>query len=440
MIERQRNKRDLLPFAGAAVCFSAAFLISLATPVHANTLGTLSIPSANLSEESQSDVSAAILGTSSAHASVVANRTVKLQRGDTLGRLLAREGISADQRDSALKALSDLYDVSKLKAGDEIEFSMRASLDGATPAQLVALHLRTAHDQLLTVVAGADGVFHRIGKRNNDTQSANVSVGVTTRRGSIKHDLMSDLVAANIPQGVAEDVVAAFTYDPEVPSKPSSGSRFTVVYETAKAMTGGATYTMRYAELSVFGQQHRVYRYETNDGTVAFMEEDGRGVAPFQLGAPVHDARMTSPWGWRVHPVLKVRKFHKGIDFAAPKGTPIYAAEDGVIQTIGWRGNYGRFIKIAHNERVATTYGHMSGFAKGLHQGSKVKKGQVIAYIGSSGLSTGNHLYYEVLVDNKQVDPSRPGIMLQVNLDGSSLVRFRTYVAQISQAMDQDQP
>jgi len=224
-----------------------------------------------------------------------------------------------------------------------------------------------------------------------------------------------------------------------VPSKPSNGSHFTVVYETARGKTG-ATHIMRYAELSVFGQQHRVYRYETNDGTVAFMEEDGRGVAPFELGAPVHNARMTSPWGWRVHPVLKVRKFHKGIDFAAPKGTPIYAAEDGVIQTIGWRGNYGRFIKIAHNERVATTYGHMSGFAKGLHQGSRVKKGQVIAYIGSSGLSTGNHLYYEVLVDNKQVDPARPDIMLEVNLDGSSLVRFRTYVAQMSQVVNQDQP
>lgn len=439
MIDRRKNKRDVLPLASAAVCFSVAFLVSYASPVQANTLGTLSIPSANLLEEGQSDVSAAILGSSSAHANVVANRTVKLQQGDTLERVLTREGISADQRDGALKALSDLYDISKLKAGDEIEFSMRASLDG-TAAQLVALHLRTAHDQLLTVVAGADGVFHRVGKRNSSTQSADVSVGVTTRRGSVKRDLMSDLVAANVPQSVAEDVVAAFTYDPEVPSKPSNGSRFTVVYETAKASTGGASYTMRYAELSVFGQQHRVYRYETNDGTVAFMEEDGRGVTPFQLGAPVHDARMTSPWGWRVHPVLKVRKFHKGIDFAAPKGTPIYAAEDGVIETIGWRGNYGRFIKVVHNERVATTYGHMSGFAKGLHQGSRVKKGQVIAYIGSSGLSTGNHLYYEVLVDNKQVDPSRPGIMLEVNLDGSSLVRFRTYVAQISQVVDQDQP
>ncbi|HEY4343232.1 MAG TPA: M23 family metallopeptidase [Parvibaculum sp.] len=439
MKQRQKNKRDLLPILGATVCFSAAILISYATPAHANTLGTLSIPSASAPAD-QGDVSAAILGSSSGHLNVVANRTVKLQAGDTLERVLTREGIAADQRDGAMKALADLYDTSKLKAGDEVEFSMRAGIEGTPGAQLVAVHLRTEHNQVLTVVAGADGAFHRLGRNIGKAaaRSESVSIGVTTRHGTVKRGLMSDLVAANIPQSVADDVVAAFTYDSDIPSKPSSGSQFTVVYETAKSKAGAA-HVMRYAELSVFGQQHRVYRYETNDGTVAFMEEDGRGVAPFRLGAPVHDAKMTSPWGWRVHPVLKVRKFHKGIDFAAPKGTPIYAAEDGVIETIGWRGNYGRFLKIVHNERVATTYGHMSGFAKGLHEGSKVKKGQVVAYIGRSGMSTGNHLYYEVLIDNKQVDPSRSDIMLQVNLDGSSLVRFRTYVAQMSQATNEPQ-
>ncbi|MCE9649254.1 MAG: M23 family metallopeptidase [Parvibaculum sp.] len=434
MKRRHKNKHDLLPFIGATLCFSAAILLSQAGPARANTLGTLSIPSANLSNDDQSDLSAATLGSASARHDVVANRTVKLQAGDTLESVLAREGIPADQRDDALKALSDLYDISKLKAGDEIEFSMRASVGDTTGARLVALHLRTEHNQVLTVVAGADGAFHR--RTQPVVRNDNVSIGVTARSGILKRDLMSDLVAADIPQTVAEDVAAAFTYDPEIPTNPSSGSKFTVVYETARSKSGAA-HIMRYAELSIHGQQHRVYRYETNDGTVAFMEESGRGVAPFQLGAPIHDAKMTSPWGWRVHPVLKVRKFHKGIDFAAPKGTPIYAAEDGVIETIGWRGNYGRFLKIVHNERVATTYGHMSGFAKGLHEGSKVKKGQVVAYVGRSGMSTGNHLYYEVLVDNKQVDPSRSDIMLQVNLDGSSLVRFRTYVAQMSQAAAQ---
>lgn len=427
-----------LPAIGAVLCFSF-LILSNVSPLQANTLGTLSIPSSSVQVDGHDDVSAAILNSSSMRIGVVANRTVKLQRGDTLESVLARAGVAADQRKAALKALGDLFDVSRIKAGGEIVFSMKAAAGGTSPAQLVALHVRTGPGQDLTVVAGADGVFHRLGERGKDiARDAGVSIGVTTRNGAVTHGLMQDLLAANVPQAVAGDVVAAFTFDPDIPSKPSRGSKFTVVYETASAGSGAAAQqVLRYAELSVYGQQHRIYRYETNEGSVAFMEENGRGVMPIHLGSPVRSARMTSPWGWRVHPVLKVRKFHKGVDFAAPKGTPVYAAEDGVVETVGWRGNYGRYVKISHNERVATAYAHLSAFAKGLHSGSKVKKGQVIAYIGASGLATGNHLYYEVLVDNQQVDPIGNNIMLQVNLDGSSLVRFKTYVAQVSQATPQ---
>jgi murein DD-endopeptidase MepM/ murein hydrolase activator NlpD len=430
------SKRKLSPLAGAALCSS--FLVFFATPSSANTLGTLSIPSANVpAADTDGDASAAMLNTASLKAAVVANRTVKMLPGDTLTSLLAREGISEDQRGAAVKALSDLFDASTLKAGDAVEFSMRAAAD-ASAAQLVALHVITGSAQDLTIVAGSDGVFHPIGKHFAQTPDRKWSVVVTERKGTIKHALMADLVSAHVPQNVADDVAAAFTYDPDIPAHPAKGSVFNVVYETASAGRAvRAEHVLRYASLSVDGQEHRVYRYETKQGTVAFMEENGRGVTPLHLASPVRDARMTSPWGWRVHPVLKVRKFHKGVDFAAPKGTPVYAAEDGVIETMGWRGNYGRYVKLDHNERVATAYAHLAGFAKGLHRGSKVNRGDVIAYIGASGLATGNHLYYEVLVDNKQVDPLRPDIMVQVNLDGSALIQFKTYVAQVSQETTQ---
>lgn len=429
-------KRHISPFAGAALCFSCLLFVS--TQSHANTLGTLSIPSAILpADQSGDEASAAILNSASLHSAVVASRTVRLLPGDTLESLLAREGVAEDQRKAALKALADLFDASTLKAGDAVEFSMRAAADAAA-AQLVALHVMTGNAQDLTIVAGSDGAFHPLGKHFAQTQDKKWSVVVTERKGIVKHGLTADLVAAHVPPSVANDVATAFTYDPDIPTHPSRGSAFSVVYETASAGRAvKAQHVLRYAALSVDGQDHRVYRYETRDGTVAFMEENGRGVTPFRLASPVRDARMTSPWGWRIHPVLKVRKFHKGVDFAAPKGTPVYAAEDGVIETMGWRGNYGRYVKLDHNERVATAYAHLASFAKGLHRGSKVKRGDVIAYIGASGLATGNHLYYEVLVDNKQVDPTSPDIMVQVNLDGSALVRFKTYVAQMSQETTQ---
>lgn len=431
MTEREK-KRDLLPVIGAVLCSSAFFLAS-APLAHANTLGTLSIPAGDVSSDTEGDVSAAILNSSASRLGVVANRTVTLARGDTLSKVLLREGISKDQREAALRALGDFIDVEKLAAGSRIEFSVR----GTDPArrQLVALHVQTGAAKDLTVVAGNDGKFHPLGDRQ--AAAKDWAVGVTTRNGHVTHDFRKDLIAAKIPASVADDVIAAFSYDPDVPAMPSRGAKFTVVYETTSpGAASSATHVMRYAQLSVYGQEHRVYRYETGTGAVAFVEESGRGYMPLELGSPVRNARMTSPWGWRIHPVLKVRKFHKGVDYAAPKGTPVYAAEDGVIEDLGWRGNYGRYVRVRHNDRVETAYAHLSKFATGLRPGSRVKKGQVIAYIGASGLATGNHLYYEVLVDKKQVDPLQ-NVMVQVNLDGGSLARFKTYVAQLSQAAGQ---
>lgn len=417
-----------------ALSLAVLLLASAITVADANTLGTLSIQSD--SDALQSGDNDAIFNAASASHEVTANRTLALQPGDTLAGILTREGIAADQRDAALKALGDLYDLDDVKPGDQIELSMRASLDGTQATRLVALQFRPAYKDDIAIVAGADGAFHRLGaaaQRNVKT----ATLGITTRQGFIKTSLIPDLIAAHVPASVAHDVAAAFTYDPQIPAKPAKGSKFTVVFETAHKLgkaSAGLSHVMRYADLVTDGQSHRVYRYETNDGKVAFMEETGRGVLPIELAAPVRNARVSSPYGWRIHPVLKVRKFHNGIDFAAAKGTPIYAAEDGVVQTIGWHGNYGRFLKIVHNAHIATTYGHMSGFAKGLHVGSHVKKGQIVAYIGSSGLSTGNHLYFEVLVDNKHVDPAQASVALDVNLDGNSLVRFRTYVASLNEA------
>ncbi len=431
-----RSSRPNLRHLTHALSLTALLLVAAISGAHANTLGTLSIQSDGDTSADQSNDNDAAFNAAAVSNEITANRTLALQPGDTLVGILTREGITVDQRDAALKALGELYDLDEVKPGDQIELSMRASLDGSQATRLVALQFRPAYKGDIAIVAGSDGAFHRLGSAvRPNTKTA--TLGITTRQGIIKTSLIPDLIAAQVPVSVAHDVATAFTYDPETSTTPVAGAKFTVVFETTHKTgkaSSGLSHVMRYADLVTDGQSHRVYRYETNGGKVAFMEETGRGVVPVELAAPVHNARMTSPFGWRIHPVLKVRKFHNGIDFAAPKGTPIYAAEDGVIQTIGWRGNYGRYIKIIHNDHIATTYGHMSGYAKGLHAGSHVKKGQVIAYVGSSGLSTGNHLYFEVLVDNKHVDPSQTSVAFNVNLDGSSLVRFRTYVASLSEA------
>ncbi|PKP79040.1 MAG: hypothetical protein CVT81_00855 [Alphaproteobacteria bacterium HGW-Alphaproteobacteria-3] len=146
---------------------------------------------------------------------------------------------------------------------------------------------------------------------------------------------------------------------------------------------------------------------------------------PLHFGAPIDvtKARMTSGYGWRVHPVLKTRKMHKGVDYAAAKGTPVYATEDGIVGIAAWRGNYGKLVTVKHSETIETYYAHLSGFAPGVRAGAGVRKGDVIGYVGMTGLATGNHLYYEVAVDDVRVDPLAQDLNAQVNVLAAAVKR-----------------
>jgi murein DD-endopeptidase MepM/ murein hydrolase activator NlpD len=133
------------------------------------------------------------------------------------------------------------------------------------------------------------------------------------------------------------------------------------------------------------------------------------------LETPVDDPHITSPYGWRVHPILKRRRFHKGVDYGAPEGTPVHAAEDGVVESMGRRGHYGLYLRIRHCGTVETAYAHLAAFATGLHIGSVVSRGEVVASVGRTGWATGPHLYYEVIVDGHRVNPDKPGLRVPVN-------------------------
>jgi murein DD-endopeptidase MepM/ murein hydrolase activator NlpD len=234
---------------------------------------------------------------------------------------------------------------------------------------------------------------------------------------------------------VVDEVLAAFAYAPSMPVGAAHGSLFNVVYETPEGPAGalGAA-RLRYASLLDQGEEYRVYRYPMKGGDVAFLEPNGRGVVPLHLDPPIPDAEITSPWGWRIHPVLGVLKFHNGVDFGAPSGTPVRASADGVVEMSGWRGNYGRYVLLRHSERVETAYAHLSRFARALRRGSRVRRGEIIAYAGRSGLATGPHLYYEVLIDRQQVDPEREDLVLPIQLAGRSLSHFQSYIEQVALA------
>lgn len=190
-----------------------------------------------------------------------------------------------------------------------------------------------------------------------------------------------------------------------------------------------------YAHLHSRGENYTIYKYSPTGKTadLQFFFEDGASIKHNKLRHPVNVVRISSPYGYRKnHPVLNCSKMHKGVDFAASIGTPIYAAGHGIISFIGWKSGYGRFIIINHDNILSTAYAHASQFARGLKRGATVKQGEIIAYVGKSGRATGPHLHYEVRINGKQVNPMQFKSKPQIKLSGEKLTNFRTYQRQIN--------
>ncbi|MFP4313934.1 MAG: M23 family metallopeptidase, partial [Alphaproteobacteria bacterium] len=159
----------------------------------------------------------------------------------------------------------------------------------------------------------------------------------------------------------------------------------------------------------------------------------GQSIKKTLMKTPVDGARMSSKFGMRRHPILGYNKMHKGVDFAAPLGTPIYAAGDGVLEKVGRNGGYGNYMRIRHTNGLKTAYAHLHKFAKGMSVGKRVKQGQVIGYIGSTGRSTGPHLHYEVILNGKQVNPNRVDLPIGDSLKGKDLDNFKRYISKYDQ-------
>ncbi len=349
--------------------------------------------------------------------------TLVAHQGDELADLLLSSGVRESQVFAAMDGLHDFLEGEGLQPGDQLHLVVRR--EGPEAGRLTALSIFDTHNQSWTVIGRDDDTFEASPRPwNFATESLS---------GVVSGPLLGSLRAAGVPPAVAEETVDAFALDPDIPAKPAAGAPFEVVYQTVRSDDPDVpTAMLRCATIRADGRLHSIYRYPMVGGRIAFLEPDGKGVAPLSLGAPIKDARITSPYGWRIHPVLHKRLFHKGVDFGAPTGTAIYAAQDGVVESVGWRGNYGRYIRVKHSDRVSTAYAHMSRFARHIKVGTHVHRGQVIGYVGATGLATGPHLYFEVLIDHRQVNPESPDLSVPVVLSGTSLKRFETFVRRVT--------
>ena len=254
---------------------------------------------------------------------------------------------------------------------------------------------------------GGNAALRRYGVRPGREHLGDTSRLQARRRHSQRSAKPRAASANDIPDPALAEYIRVMGFSVDFQREIRRGDAFELLYEQQiDQITGDVIGTeLHYAGLMLSGKQLGFYRYDHDGSRVGWYDRDGNSAARTLIRTPISGARLSSSYGMRKHPISGYNKMHKGVDFAAPSGTPIIAAGSGVITKSGWLGAYGRYVSIRHNGTYSTAYAHMSRIARGITPGARVEQGQIIGYVGSSGRSTGPHLHYEILVNNRKVNP-----------------------------------
>lgn len=351
---------------------------------------------------------------------VVEEKTFALRAGQTIQGLLQAAGTVGEDANAIAKEIKSVFDMRRLKAGQEVTLKVRRDGD---ITQLLGLTFSAGSAKEIKVARTKTGAF--------DAKAVNVPTTLKklVANGEVNSSLYEAASAVGMPRGVMTDVMKIFAHKVDFQRDVHKGDKFHVLYEqnvTAKGDAVGDGQVI-FAAIETAGKINRLYRYEFDKGQFDYFDEQGRTAKRGLLRTPVNAARMSSGFGVRRHPILGYSKMHTGVDFAAPTGTPIFAAGDGVVVKAGFNGSYGRYVQIRHNGRLQTAYAHMSRIADKLTPGSRVKQGQVIAYVGTSGRSTGPHLHYEVIIDGRKVNPMSVDVPTGRSLNKTEMANFKRW-------------
>lgn len=357
----------------------------------------------------------------------------KIRSGDTLAVLLRRAGVPGQEAEAAIRAFKDVYDPKRLRIGQTIDVQFEATLSAGTtePKSKAERFLGFAFSpnkrKDVLVSRTDEGVFQA------DEVKKKLKAQPVRIKGQIDSSLFLAGSKAGLPISALTELVRIYSWDVDFQRDIRKGDQFEVLYEEVRDETGSFVEVgkIKYAALTLSGDKKPLYWFKTDDGLDDYFDDTGRGAKKALMRTPIDGARLSSGFGKRRHPILGYNKLHKGVDFAAPRGTPIYAAGDGVVEVAGRKGSFGKYVRIRHNGSYKTAYAHMKGFGRGIRSGKRVRQGQVIGYVGTTGRSTGPHLHYEVHKNGRAVNPMRVKMPSGKKLKGQELDRFMTAKLQI---------
>ena len=244
---------------------------------------------------------------------------------------------------------------------------------------------------------------------------------------TISSSLYQDGKKAGLPLTVLAEVIRLYSFDIDFQRDIKKDTIFEILYETlVNVKRNTIEYgDIEYINLKIENKDLEYFIFSTEDGYIDYFDRKGKNVKKSLLKTPIDGARLSSNFGMRKHPISGYNKLHKGVDFAAPIGTPVYAGGNGVVEFVGRNGGYGKYIRIRHNNEYKTAYAHLSGYNKKIYKGARVNQGEIIGYVGNTGNSTGPHLHYEIIYQNKQINPLKLKLPSGKVLEGSELQKFK---------------
>ena len=352
-------------------------------------------------------------------------KTASVRRGDTLMRALVAAGVGRAEAAEAIASLREIYDPRRLKPGQEISVTLANPELAEDGPSLVAVTVEASVERAVSARRGEDGRFAAL-------EIERVLRGVDRRiAGVITDNLFTSARRADLPVAVIMALIRLYSWDVDFQRDIQRDDSFEVFYERLYDLDGAPAKEgeIAFASLTLSGKVVSLYRFEDHHGEVDYYHDSGESVRRALLRTPVDGARLSSRYGKRKHPVLGYTKMHRGVDFAAPTGTPIMAAGDGAVEVSGRNGAYGKYVRIRHNSEYKTAYGHMSRITRAAGRGKRVSQGDIIGYVGSTGRSTGPHLHYEILLGGQQINPMTLELPTGAKLAGADLERFQSEVA-----------
>lgn len=329
-----------------------------------------------------------------------------LKKGQNFIAALQKQKVSYAEAHQWAEAISQVFDLRKLRPRDKIALTYGTYEAGDVALQAVTIILSASLS--IEALRADDGSLHAA------RQQAVLLRHYRYVSATIETSLYEAALDARMPLSVLQAMVRLYSFDVDFQRDIHRGNRFAVLYESLHKVNGGEAVgvgNILSARLLVGGNKQaeslEFFRFEDALGEVGYYSAAGKSAAKALMKNPIDGARLSSGYGYRKHPILGYSKLHKGLDFAAPIGTAIYAAGNGVVEYAGRNGGYGVYVRIRHNGSYKTAYGHMSRLSKLAGKGRRVRQGDIIGYVGSTGRSTGPHLHYEVLRDGKAIDPRR---------------------------------